>query len=199
MSWAVYQSVSCMSFRPCWGLEKRIDPLKYPRKKAWPPFFAPCRGIARNGKQGRCGHTCYFLVPLCPEVLRVWGAPQQAFSQGQRHKKIAGVATGIFLPDAVEIVIPLGDIHPVAAPGMGTAVNERKLERQGAVKRGVPSEPMDGRARLALLHSQMHPGNREPFRFSWKGQGLPRWKWEETSARCGTGDRQGAPPHPWKR
>ena len=41
---------------------------------------------------------------------------------------------GIFLPDAVEIVIPLGDIHPVAAPGMGTAVNERKLERQGAVK-----------------------------------------------------------------
>ena len=33
---------------------------------------------------------------------------------------------------------------------------------------GVPCEPMDGRARLALLHSQMHPGNREPFRFSWK-------------------------------
>ncbi|MFQ9702252.1 MAG: hypothetical protein ACLR0U_07835 [Enterocloster clostridioformis] len=27
---------------------------------------------------------------------------------------------------------------------------------------------MDGRARLALLYSQMHPGNREPFRFSWK-------------------------------
>ena len=32
---------------------------------------------------------------------------------------------------------------------------------------GVPSEPMDGRARLALLHGQMHPGSREPFRFSW--------------------------------
>ena len=31
----------------------------------------------------------------------------------------------------------------------------------------VPSEPMDGRARLALLHGQMHPGSREPFRFSW--------------------------------
>ena len=29
------------------------------------------------------------------------------------------------------------------------------------------SEPLDGRDRLALLHSQMHPGNREPFRFSW--------------------------------
>ena len=32
---------------------------------------------------------------------------------------------------------------------------------------GVPSEPMDGLARLALLHGQMHPGSREPFRFSW--------------------------------
>ena len=32
---------------------------------------------------------------------------------------------------------------------------------------GVPPEPMDGRARLALLHGQMHPGSREPFRFSW--------------------------------
>ena len=32
---------------------------------------------------------------------------------------------------------------------------------------GVPSEPMDGRARLALLHGQMHPGSREPFRLSW--------------------------------
>ena len=32
---------------------------------------------------------------------------------------------------------------------------------------GVPFEPMDGRARLALLHGQMHPGSREPFRFSW--------------------------------
>ncbi len=49
-----------------------------------------------------------------------------------------------------------------------------RLERveadvMGNFKRlGVPCEPMDGRARLALLHSQMHPGNREPFRFSWK-------------------------------
>lgn len=49
-----------------------------------------------------------------------------------------------------------------------------RLERveadvMGNFKRlGVPCEPMDGRARLALLHSQMHPGNREPFCFSWK-------------------------------
>ena len=31
---------------------------------------------------------------------------------------------------------------------------------------------MDGQARLALLHGQMHPGNREPFRFSW--QDIPK-------------------------
>ncbi len=43
----------------------------------------------------------------------------------------------------------------------------------GNLKRlGVPSEPLDGRARLALLHSQMHPGTREPFRFSW--QDIPK-------------------------
>ena len=32
---------------------------------------------------------------------------------------------------------------------------------------GVQSNPLDGRERLAVLHGQMHPGSREPFRFSW--------------------------------
>ena len=59
-------------------------------------------------------------------------------------------------------------------PAEGIAEARPRLERveadvMGNFKRlGVPSEPMDGRARLALLHSQMHPGSREPFRFSWK-------------------------------
>ena len=53
-----------------------------------------------------------------------------------------------------------------------------RLERveadvMGNFKRlGVPSTPMDGRERLSLLHGQMHPGSREPFRFSW--QDIPR-------------------------
>ena len=39
----------------------------------------------------------------------------------------------------------------------------------GNLKRlGVQSQPLDGRDRLAVLHGQMHPGSREPFRFSWK-------------------------------
>lgn len=34
---------------------------------------------------------------------------------------------------------------------------------------GVESSPLDGRERLAVLHSQTHPGpQREPFRFNWK-------------------------------
>ena len=33
---------------------------------------------------------------------------------------------------------------------------------------GVPCNPLDRRERLAVLHGQMHPGSREPFRFSWK-------------------------------
>ena len=39
----------------------------------------------------------------------------------------------------------------------------------GNLKRlGVQSRPLDGRDRLAVLHGQMHPGGREPFRFAWK-------------------------------
>ena len=33
---------------------------------------------------------------------------------------------------------------------------------------GVPSQPLDGRDRLAVLHGQMHPGSRQPFSCSWK-------------------------------
>ena len=58
-------------------------------------------------------------------------------------------------------------------PAEGVAEARPRLERveadvMGNLHRlGVQSEPLDGRDRLALLHSQMHPGNREPFRFSW--------------------------------
>ena len=59
-------------------------------------------------------------------------------------------------------------------PAEGVAEARPRLERveadvMGNLHRlGVQSQPLDGRGRLALLHSQMHPGNREPFRFSWK-------------------------------
>ena len=66
-------------------------------------------------------------------------------------------------------------IFTFGIPAEGIAEARPRLERveadvMGNLKRlGVPSEPMDGRARLALLYSQMHPGSREAFRFSWKG------------------------------
>ena len=59
-------------------------------------------------------------------------------------------------------------------PAEGVAEARPRLERveadvMGNLHRlGVQSLPLDGRDRLALLHSQMHPGGHEPFRFSWK-------------------------------
>ena len=42
------------------------------------------------------------------------------------------------------------------------------LPAEGVAEARPRLEPLTGRDRLALLHSQMHPGNREPFRFAWK-------------------------------
>lgn len=58
-------------------------------------------------------------------------------------------------------------------PAEGIAAARPRLERveadvMGNFKRlGVSSVPLDGKERLAVLHRQMHPGSREPFRFSW--------------------------------
>ena len=59
-------------------------------------------------------------------------------------------------------------------PAEGVAEARPRLGRveadvMGNLKRlGVQSRPLDGRNRLAVLHGQMHPGGREPFRFAWK-------------------------------
>ena len=59
-------------------------------------------------------------------------------------------------------------------PADGIAEAKPRLERVesdviGNLSRlGVLCEVLDGRDRLAVLHGQMHPGSREPFRFSWK-------------------------------
>ena len=59
-------------------------------------------------------------------------------------------------------------------PAEGVAEARPRLGRveadvMGNLKRlGVQSRPLDGRDRLAVLHGQMHPGGREPFRFVWK-------------------------------
>lgn len=59
----------------------------------------------------------------------------------------------------------------IQADGIGIA--RPRLERIEAdimgnfKKLGVQSAPLSGRERLEVLHSQLHPGGREPFRFSW--------------------------------
>ena len=59
----------------------------------------------------------------------------------------------------------------IHADSIGTA--RPRLERveadvTGNYKRlGVQSASLNGRERLEVLHSQLHPGGREPFRFSW--------------------------------
>ena len=37
--------------------------------------FCAIFGLARNGKQGRCGHTCYFLVPLALRKCLLGSSP----------------------------------------------------------------------------------------------------------------------------
>lgn len=45
------------------------------RKEHAPPFFAPISGPARNGKQGKCGHTCYFCSPRGPQKRLLGSSP----------------------------------------------------------------------------------------------------------------------------
>ena len=59
----------------------------------------------------------------------------------------------------------------IHADGIGTA--RPRLERIEAdivgnfKKLGVQSASLSGRERLEVIHSQLHPGGKEPFRFSW--------------------------------
>jgi len=59
-------------------------------------------------------------------------------------------------------------------PAENITVARPRLERVeadiiGNFKRlGVPCETLSGRQRLSVLHSQMHPGKADSFRFSWK-------------------------------
>ena len=54
-----------------------------------PALSAPKRlffGFARNGKQGRCAHTCYFAWPVAPQKCLL-GAPQTRWTSGHFVQK----------------------------------------------------------------------------------------------------------------
>lgn len=44
--------------------------------KAQPPFFCALEGQRTNGKQGKCGHTCYFCGPLGPQKRLLGSLPK---------------------------------------------------------------------------------------------------------------------------
>ena len=48
------------------------------KKSVYLRFFAPFSGLAQNGKQGRCAHTCYFCVAGGPAKMLVGELPKPA-------------------------------------------------------------------------------------------------------------------------
>ena len=78
--------------------------------------------------------------------------------------QIAKSNTGIERSKYITFGLPAGSAAE-ARPRLGRV----ESDVMGNLKRlGVQSQPLDGRERLALLHGQLHPGSREPFRFAWK-------------------------------
>ena len=78
--------------------------------------------------------------------------------------QIAKSNNGIERTKYITFGLPAGSVAE-ARPRLGRV----EADVMGNLRRlGVQSQPLDGRDRLAVLHGQMHPGSREPFRFSWK-------------------------------
>ena len=78
--------------------------------------------------------------------------------------QIAKSNNGIERYKYITFGLPAGGVAE-ARPRLGRV----EADVMGNLKRlGVQSCPLDGRDRLAVLHGQMHPGGREPFRFAWK-------------------------------
>ena len=82
---------------------------------------------------------------------------------GMLKRQIARSNNGIERSKYITFALPAGDVGE-ARPRLERV----EADVMGNLKRlGVPSGPMDGKDRLALLHSQLHPGSRDVFRFSW--------------------------------
>jgi len=83
---------------------------------------------------------------------------------GMLKRQIARSNNGIERSKYITFALPAGDVGE-ARPRLERV----EADVMGNLKRlGVPSGPMDGKDRLALLHSQIHPGSRDVFRFSWE-------------------------------
>ena len=98
-------------------------------------------------------------IPPRGDDLDPVGREYEAFLQNQHAKGNNGLVKTKYLSFGVE------------ADGIRAA--KPRLERvecdilNNFKRLGVPAEPLDGAARLEVMHGMLHMGEPEPFRFSW--------------------------------
>ena len=77
------------------------------RKEHAPPFFAPISGPARNGKQGKCGHTCYFCSQRGPQKRLLGSLPKPSSAQAPH---LSQLAKADFLLALLHLLSPLNPL-----------------------------------------------------------------------------------------
>lgn len=131
---------------------------------------------------GYCGFLNYFdaALPFQMSFINHRSRPENRYSvnilpQAEEHRSIGIEFTGMLKGQIAKsnngIVRSKYITFGISAEGIQAA--RPRLERVEAdilgnyKKLGVAARPLTGHERLAVLHGQLHPGGREPFRFSW--------------------------------
>ena len=131
---------------------------------------------------GYCGFLNYFdaTLPYQLSFINHRSRPESRYSvnippQDDQYNSVRDEYTGMLKGQIAKsnngIVRSKYITFGIHAAGIQTA--RPRLERVEANilsnygKLGVQARPLSGKERLALLHSQLRPGSREPFRFSW--------------------------------
>ena len=71
---------------------------------ALPPFFRGVSGGRTNGKQGKCGHACYFCSPRGLQKRLLGSLPKPGF--GTRQHKLRYATLGQNVPKSARSVVP---------------------------------------------------------------------------------------------
>ena len=132
---------------------------------------------------GYCGFLNYFdaALPFQLSFINHRSRPENRYSvniepQDDEHGSIRNEFTGMLENQIAKsnngIMRSKYITYGISAEGIKTA--RPRLERIEAdimgnfQKLGVASVPLTGHERLEVLHGQLHPGGREPFRFAWE-------------------------------
>ena len=131
---------------------------------------------------GYCGFLNYFdaTLPYQLSFINHRSRPESRYSvnippQDDQYNSVRDEYTGMLKGQIAKsnngIVRSKYITFGIHAAGIQTArprlerVETNILSNYG--KLGVQARPLSGKERLALFHSQLRPGSREPFRFSW--------------------------------